>query len=760
MPLREEFKQQAMVVKKVDIPTDINLLPPESDPEKLGENVFELLERIIEDKDKRGYHKAWIENRRQLRRDTIDDEEVTRNRRHKDEIAKTSLLVKHFKRMVNSIAANNPKFDIKMEGEFGEQARHKSFQIAAAADDWYRATRQLQIFHTLVHSGECDGTSIVKMMFDFEASEFGEIISIPVDAFHFGLYPLDSVETNGPNTEAVFYFYPKEVRHLKRIFPKVAKFIEPDENLIDKITPELLENGSNGAFGGLQLKLGGLFDNLANKIGTKQTKGESVEPRTLVCEVWVKDYTKQKVTYKIVQPDGSAVVEVVEEDKYPGNIRVVTVCSGGTVVLSDKPNPNINPMIPDLYKRSSYLFNRFPFFSAGATLDPHHFWKQSDLYRLRPQQVQINKAISRVNAQAKRSIFGKIVIPKSSGITPDTVKSTSGILMPKDANHGIQILQPPSVDQSALNLIEVQKRILMESAGTFEMDPAHRSSGAPVGHQSLEMLKEDISLIHLDKLRSYTDLIVRMGKAWLSLAKNFYTEQRWVMYADPESKFISSFPFSREDLGGAPIRFNVVQGSTLPDSEAQKKAEYLSMAGTGLIPQEELIRVLDLPNAEALIRDMKAGKLGENLQKLALVLPQEALAQVQKVVNTEMKDLVKLQQKGQLPPIQLSPEAMKDPVMLREQLEIAKMQAEVRERSSKAQLNEEKSITQTVEQERIREGIDMDRQVLDIQRVEVTKDIDKKVKENMDVSNIGGQMAREGGPFKGSRLIGSDNKRR
>ena len=334
------------------------LLPPEGHAQ-VGTEAWKVLAAVVHDKENLGLPQKWQRYY-----------ELRRNKHWKSQsqgginLVTANLIYTHMQRVVNTMTDNDPTFNIVQMDDPGASGELFG-NLQSAAESWWIDTEQSDDFARTVTNGENYGICIEKVVFNpdieigideaGEITPLGEVETIIVDPFHFGVFPVKMTDPKKlQQAEAVLHFYPMSVRQVKRTWGKVADDVKPDSDLIK----ELGDSRREVAVGAQGQQ--GMLVSLANVAKTLLNWGKGNAPEdeeTIVAEIWVRDRSNKA--------------------KYPGNIRRVTVCNGGKVVLEDKPNPSIST---ELWKTKpqeaskTYLFDKFPFSAANPIPDTSNFW--------------------------------------------------------------------------------------------------------------------------------------------------------------------------------------------------------------------------------------------------------------------------------------------------------------------------------------------------------------------------------------------------
>ena len=665
------------------------LIPPEGD-EKVGRKVFDVLGEVLADKIKQGLHQRWYEHYR------LSRNLVWKSDTKKIPMLSANLLHTHRQRTVNTMTDNEPTFNLAKYGAVNEESDDTFQKLQWTAEHWWRETEQQGDFATSVNNGEMYGCAIEKVVFDPDL-EFGigEARTVNVDPYHFGVYPVGIIKNQ--DGEANLHFYPMATREAKRRWPEFAGQIKPDAELIKELGDERKHIGSEKA-GKDATILNKLYSTLSSWLGAgTENKGED---EVLIVECWVKD---RSVTKRREMTDKGEVE--ISEPKYPGYIRRITVCSGGNVVLEDKPNPNINPNLTFEQARMTYLYDKFPFTRVSSIEDSCSGWGDSDFSQLEGLQKEFSKTLSQFGYFKDRAVRPKVINPRNSGVGNDEFTNTLGILNPSSAElgQGIRYLEMNNGNlmaevRQSLTLI---RELFFLISGTFELEQAQ--TGQVTAYKAIAALLEHAATMMRGKIRSYQRLIRERGRMYLSHVQNFYTEDRWVSYEeDGQTQTVSV----RGTQMIVPAKLTVVTGSTMPRAQLQQREEAMDLFKAGAIDQAELLRKLEWPNRAEVVKRMQAGPVGAIIERLsALGFPPEALQAIQEVASMDDKEFAKAAEAGALPAIAAPQAPATDPA---QGLAMQEAQAKIAKLSAERDLILEKLVSERVDQKVSLAGITFD----------------------------------------------------
>ena len=447
--------------------------------------------------------------------------------------------------------------------------------------------------------------------------------------------------------------------------------------------------------------------------------GKAEADELLIVEAWTKDYTMLKDEE-----------ENEKQSKYPGYIRCVQTCCGGEVILSDKTNPSINPDLDIEQAQKTYLFDKFPFTLTPSITDPVNPWGMSDYEQLESLQIELDKTLSQLTLMKDKTARLKIINPKSSGVPNRHFSNVPGIINPINAAEGtaIRYMENPQIDATLWGLKDVYKDLFFLVAGTFELELAKKPGREVVAYKALAALMEHAATMMRGKIRNYSRMIRERGRMYLSHVQNWYTEDRWITYEEDGQDVPTKIRGSELII---PAKLTVVSGSTMPRSQVQEREEAIGLLKMGAIDFEALLKKIDWPDWKNVAKRMKAGPMGEFLEKLmAMGVPEQLMMLFQQVAQMDKKEFKKNLEKGEIPPFQaLLPaltgqEPQAPPVSPLEMMEAELKAAEVRKTMAETLLVEEKVRTEQIDQFVKQAGVMFDQELLKQKRAELVAKIE------------------------------------
>jgi hypothetical protein len=710
-------------VDRAELAKTQEVLPPEGN-ERVGREVFKILDAVLKHKQDLGLPAKWH------RCYELSRNKHWRNPSSKAPLVSANLLHSHRQRTVSALTDNNPTFNVNQVGQVEEEMEAVFHKLLKTAEFWWSDMEQQNVLELSVGNGELYGCTIEKVAFnpDLEYGQ-GEVETIVVDPMHFGFYPVKT--QNLQKAQACLHFYPMSLRDARRIWPDQADKIIADRDWLDQLGDSRLEVQSN-----MTQQSKGYFSSIAGVIKNMVTNADDESrdiEEVLVVEAWVKDYTRVKGQEELLDNEGRVIDTVeYEEDLYPGNIRCVTSCNGGNVVLDDRPNPSINwDIIPLDQAMKTYLFDKFPFSLTVSINDTTNPWGMTDFEQLEGLNIEVNKTISQMTLVKDRVSRVKIINPKDSGVANSEFTNKPGVINPRSqlVAQGIRYMDPPKFPMDLEKALQVYQDFFTMVSGAFELESAKSPGRDVIAYKAIAALLERAATMMRTKIRNYGRMIRIRGRMFLGCMQNWYTEERYISYQVDGEDVTDAI---QGNMMIVPAKLSVISGSTMPVSKVQEREEAIELFKLGAIDAEELLKKLEWEDWKDVAARLKMGPVGEFIQKLVMMgLPEDAAQALSEIGQMDMKEFEKTLEKGEIPmiqhmigeaPQQLTPDQI--PPSPVEQAEIRDKEARVQKTLVEIELIQAQIMTEQVDQQVKLAGVQLDKDKLAIERAKTVKEIE------------------------------------
>lgn len=606
----------AVVIDKLDTAyqfrTEWNLinLPPEGH-EDVGMFFWKLFLESYVERERLDMPERWLEGYR-LFRGNLWERRLLRKKRHQNTV---NLLVANINRTVANITSKTPVAEvITLDGiEDGADTA-----LSNKVKRWYSETEQQKVLTSSVYNMETYGSTVEKGVYDRDTRNT-EIISCDI----FSIFPapgnFDNLEKDCPY---VTHAYPMDVDIVESKYG--VEHISPDDTY--SVLGEDRED-HRPVPSGTRLGTQNYPGNYA-PVAHPQDSATYRQRRTLVAEVWIRDYSTKKVTSVYEDPEtGATIKEIAEVPLYPGNIRVVTVAGQGAAVLSDVANPNINPSLPIEIASETYLWNHFPFYKADSYEDTTLTWGFSMAEQTGDILKRINELISRIDAYCSLALLPPLILPIDSGVTKKHVNNKPGLqLYPITAAvaAGIRYLQVPDPPRVLFDMLNFYISVFDRICQIEDADRGQVPSGV-IAASAIVALQERGAVMIRQKIRSVDFLVRQRGRITISHFQNFGVDPELV---DVQGNAVQIHGVA---LAGRKFNYVVESGSTVAKTNLQVQEQAVELYKLNAVDRQALLEVLNFPGWKQIIERVGEGQLAQAIQILIQAgMPEEMAMELQR----------------------------------------------------------------------------------------------------------------------------------
>jgi hypothetical protein len=340
------------------------------------------------------------------------------------------------------------------------------------------------------------------------------------------------------------------------------------------------------------------------------------------------------------------MMQIVESEvpKYPGYIRCIYLANQGNVLLADVPNPCINPSLPIEQSSQTYLFDKYPFISSNSYTDETNFWGYAIVEQIEILVMHINKVISMIVAHVEKTAKPSLVVPLNCGVELEDINNKPNLILRPNsvaAAQAIKYLQGANLPSDFFSILEFMLKLVDVITGIHDVTEGRKPAGVQAA-SAIMALQEKAETIFRDKIRNLDLLIEERGRMWISMAQNWYTENRKLqlsgMQAEQMGKFVD---FRGSDMTGE-YSFEVTSGSTMPRSKYVQREQAIQLFQARAIDQVALLEAFDYPHRAEIVQRMMMGMVGQALDRLQKAgMPPEILQSVQTVLSMDEKQFKK-----------------------------------------------------------------------------------------------------------------------
>jgi len=343
--------------------------------------------------------------------------------------------------------------------------------------------------------------------------------------------------------------------------------------------------------------------------------------RALVIQVWVRDYTTHKVTIKVVvgknAQSGADVIEEreVDQDVYPGNIRMITITNRGNLLLDDRANPNVNPELPREIVEKTHSCRNLPFYKENSYDDITSVWGFSAAEQTEDLVNKISEIVSRLVAYVLRVMSPPLVVRQGIGITRDMIESRATkpnlVLMPNRpvTKNDIFYVQIPNLPVTFFKVLDL---IIMFFDRVYSIEEADRgiTPKRVVAAAAIHALQERNAVLIQSKREAIETIVEERGKWAISFMQNFGTIMESVE-VQGELK-----AFTGINYAGRRFQFMVEAGSMMPRTSVWLAELAKDFYEKNAIDRQALLEITNFPRWKEIVERIGEGQLDQALQLL------------------------------------------------------------------------------------------------------------------------------------------------
>lgn len=265
--------------------------------------------------------------------------------------------------------------------------------------------------------------------------------------------------------------------------------------------------------------------------------------------------------------------------------RVVTIAGGET--LAAKPNP---------------YGGRYPFVHFGCNPAPGRFWCDGMVRELEPLQKAHNSALSRYAMIMMLSANPKVIADKDSGIKDTAINDEPGEVIFKKRGSSVDFVSPPVPMAIHPAIISLVMNSMQSITGVNDTLAGQNPPNVRAA-LSIRFLQESGLRRFVPIARRVEESLRSAGRLCLYLHKRFWSDERMeqVLGSGASSEVYYMRRADIDRIHDVTIR----AGSLVPKSPAAQQDLVVNLLqyapflfqGQGKINSEDILRMLDLPNA-------------------------------------------------------------------------------------------------------------------------------------------------------------------
>ena len=314
-----------------------------------------------------------------------------------------------------------------------------------------------------------------------------------------------------------------------------------------------------------------------------------------VYEVWYQDASFTDIDEPIA---GTSSVQTVRKSHFPNGCR--SVIAGGLILENDTPNP---------YKHGQYPFT--PIFAYDV---PGQFYGVGDAQNILGSNMMYNRTMQLLFDSIVKSGGGVLLLGAGSGLDAKAITNDPFQVRECTDVNQVRLMEMGSSARHEYNFLSTINNMVQDASGIHEV-----SKGA--------MMPGDMTAQEVAVMRDSDQTRVRKAQRNLTWSLNRVARQvmfNWAQWPDFEwlvnvsqtnentpvpgtSGPSVSIPFDPKQLFKGEklidaLRYHLrfVEGSTLPASLDQTKAQAWQLYNAGLFDATDLLQALQVPNATAI----------------------------------------------------------------------------------------------------------------------------------------------------------------
>jgi hypothetical protein len=481
--------------------------------------------------------------------------------------------------MIPILSSQPPKIDIIAYGQDEEDKDIADMMQGVLDEVW-----SLRDMPTLIPEWLTDflvyGTGILKVHFRNEDD-------LPdcdvVDPFTFFVNPS---ATKLENTEYVIYAAPTPLHEIRDRYPEKGSQVVHEGRLGDYEALKINE-GKDGQTNRsrVQISTQGTAGSTKWDYENNRDAMKDLEPRALLIECIMRDGSK-------------IVVDGKETHKYPGKMRMVTICNGK--ILYDGPSKY------NFFNRTNGLPYPFPYVVLKNSGSAHSFWGKPEPKRLKSINLAMDRLSSQVLDNISLTANPMWVVDETAQVT-DQISNKPGSVIRKKGPGTVDMKTPASVPGYVFNFYQQLMDSFEVVSGVNRATQGKADTNVTSGVQA--QIYRQAATTKIDfKARIVDHGIQTLGQMWLSMFLNLGTEVHFVSVKDPDGveqmQRIIGALFKEKRFA---VRAR--KGSMLPENRTFVENKMLQLAQMGILTdQEYLLENMELPGKERLLRKLQEQK--------------------------------------------------------------------------------------------------------------------------------------------------------
>lgn len=608
--------------------TEWNLanLPPKGHKD-VSYFAWELFETARLERDRQNLRDRWKANDK-LRRGDPSLGKV-RNKKRKGGFTPVNLYFANVERTVSVVTSQDPVAEvIDLTGQSKKEEPASDLLLTAKLRKWWKDTNQKKKLKTSALNMETYGITVEHPFWDPDNKKPN--VSV-VDCYSFFPAP-GNYEDISADCPYICNAYPELIEGVEAQFHVEGVLADDIYNILGE---DREEHRIMAADNELQPSYTGSF----SPVVQRSEKGTDIrQNRALVVQVWIRDYTRETITVDVKtdeldeQGNPRIAQEKVEQFKYPGNIRVITITNMGHLLLADTPNPNINPKLPREIAQKTHAWNHIPFYKSNSYEDTTSIWGFAASEQVEDLVSKISEIYTRLTAFALRVMTPALVCPQGIGITKDMLESRitkpNLVIMPDREIHPgtIYYLEIPRLPADFFKIVDMLTNVFDRIYAIEEADRGVTPTRI-VAAAAIRALQERNAILMQSKRESVEFLVEQRGQWAISFLQNFSAVLESVDVQGEVSEFVGI------NFAGRQFSYTVESGSMMPQTSVWVADQAERYYKDGAIDRQALLETVNFPGWKEIIERVGETQLDQALQILIQAgLPEEDAIMLKQVL--------------------------------------------------------------------------------------------------------------------------------
>ena len=481
--------------------------------------------------------------------------------------------------MIPILNSQQPKLDVLAVGN--DPIDYKMADTLQAVMDEFWQLRDMQnLVSELLLDYLVYGTGVMKLCYN----EYDDLPDCDiVDPYTFFVNPS---ATKLENAEWVIYASPTPLYQIKKMYPKLGKYVKSDRELEKFKAHKTVRRENSDSVVAVNSDEGS--DIYRSKSQAYRDQEESV----LFIEAYIRDNSKD-----YVQSEHND-----NEDLDPNKERVGVrkVCIAGNVLLFDGDTKY------PFFNQQNHISHPFPFIHMKNMGSAHQFWGRPEPRRLK----HLNLALDRISSQVMDNVHlmsNPMWVVDQTADVQDQIHNQPGQIIRKRGAGQVSMQSPASMPSYVFNLYSILLDMFETVSGVNKSTQGKADTNVTSGIQAQLYQKASSSKIDY-KARTVEGALQVLGQMWLTMFKQLGTKFVNIPYQHSsgrmEFRSVVGMLFKEKDIM---VRCRV--GSTLPENRQFAENKIMQLAQMGIITDPEyIIQNLNMPDKEMLMRKMDDDK--------------------------------------------------------------------------------------------------------------------------------------------------------